>query len=599
MTMGGREAGGDKIQWTRLDQPWYDRIVETLLLRKFRGIAKVEAIDGRGGDGGMDVGVTYPDGRLVIYQLKYYPEGMSGGWKPRRTEVKKSFKQAVNNHEPHEWVLVTPRNHTNSEKRFVRSLPDETPHGKRRPTSDRIGRAELDQMLIDYPEVDRWLTLDHVRHTREIFERERRAFLDSPATDLAKRISDLGELIDSTDPDWTWDFARHENMSVQALRPLHDNAAERSPIAITFGTSLDSNSSVGRAFRRSIEYGTPTQVVIPGTALTRFEISGPPIVSGLTNPQHLVVTSLPIESSPAVGMLMEIRFRADGEIVATQEGTTTEVHHGTRGITSVMSFHGGRLTVNAEIPYTESSGATTMTVGYDPHGLSPRAVAQLLETVLRLHVEQEAEFLLDGRLLTKYSRPAQEIDDNEFKEVALIWNFADDLAKVLDHSRQNMTFPDSFSVDDRVHARVARQLISGHIVASPLAQGVIGHIPEDSPINEDVRKILTTRQYRLCPAGRYVAPIAGRDFDLGEAIAVHPETWVENGSNIVEALERHENSGRHFVLRPGDDPYFFIYLADTAPHDYADRWFVGWNLDGIDEPWLDRPWLATEENQSA
>ena len=61
--MGGREADGDKIQWARLNQLWFDRIVETLLMRKFRGVATVDVVNGRCGDGGVDVSVTYPDGR--------------------------------------------------------------------------------------------------------------------------------------------------------------------------------------------------------------------------------------------------------------------------------------------------------------------------------------------------------------------------------------------------------------------------------------------------------------------------------------------------------------------------------------------------------
>ncbi len=64
-------------------------------MRKFRRVAEVDVVNGRGGDGGVDVSVTYPDGRLVIYQLKYYPEGMSGGFVGRRDKVKKSFVRAV------------------------------------------------------------------------------------------------------------------------------------------------------------------------------------------------------------------------------------------------------------------------------------------------------------------------------------------------------------------------------------------------------------------------------------------------------------------------------------------------------------------------
>ncbi|WP_238556750.1 hypothetical protein, partial [Gordonia terrae] len=148
-----------------------------IVMRKFRRVAEVDVVNGRGGDGGVDVSVTYPDGRLVIYQLKYYPEGMSGGFVGRRDKVKKSFVRAVKEQEPHEWVLVAPcSNFTTPEKGYIRRLPEAfTPAGKRRPTVGWMGRAELNQMLIDYPEVDRWLTLNHYRRTRQIFEQEQTA----------------------------------------------------------------------------------------------------------------------------------------------------------------------------------------------------------------------------------------------------------------------------------------------------------------------------------------------------------------------------------------------------------------------------------------
>ncbi len=175
--MGGREADGDKIQWARLNQLWFDRIVETLLMRKFRGVATVDVVNGRGGDGGVDVSVTYPDGRLVIYQLKYYPEGMSGGFVGRRDKVKKSFVQAVKEQEPHEWVLVAPcNNFTNPEKSYIRRLPEAfTPEGD-------TGDGEV----CDH---------DPFQRPPQPGARELRAWLRSGAGVLAPHVSAVGTAV--------------------------------------------------------------------------------------------------------------------------------------------------------------------------------------------------------------------------------------------------------------------------------------------------------------------------------------------------------------------------------------------------------------------
>lgn len=598
--MGGREAAGDKIQWTRLEQPWFDRIVEALLLRKFRGIADVEAVDGRGGDGGIDVSVTYPDGHLAIYQLKYYPEGMSGGHKPRRTEVKNSFKQAVKKHEPNEWVLVAPRNYTNPEISFLRGLSNATPDGKRSPTIKWVGRGDLDQMLIDFPEVDRWVSLDHVRRTREIFEWEKTAFCDSPASDLARRVKNLGEVVDSTDPDWTWDFARNFGLSTQTLRPQHDNAADRSPISINFSTAFDTDSPDERALQRSIEFGSPARIEIPKDALTMFEVSGPAIVRGLPDPDLLVITSLPVDNIPAVGMLMEIRFLDGGELAATEEGTVTKVYRGTRGISSVMSFCRDRLTVTAQIPYETSPGPTTLEVEFKLQGLSPRAVSDLLDTAFLLRTSKEVELHIDGRPLARYARSTAECNEGErdSTELFMIHRFAEDLAFVLAHTRQNMTFPSSFTVNDRVHARVARLLIEGYIVASPLARGIHASLADGTSLTPELRATLTRRLDARWPAGPYSAPIVGRTFNLGQSLTLHPETWIENGAAALEALEHGESSTDRLVVRPGDDPYFFVYLPEANPGGHSGRWFAKWNLDGVEEPWLDRPWLEFEDPET-
>lgn len=214
---------------------------------------------------------------------------------------------------------------------------------------------------------------------------------------------------------------------------------------------------------------------------------------------------------------MEIRFLEDGEVVAAEEGTVTEVRQGTHGLTSVMSFCGSRLTVAAEIPYRATSGqASSMDVGYKIRGLSPRSVAELFKVLLGLRTSKEVEFHIDGRFLTKYGRSSDEVDneDPDLKEQLMVYRFAEDLAAVLAYTRQSMTLPNGFSGNDRVHARVARLLLDGHIVASALARGVRGRLPDSAEPTQEIRNTLTERRNIHWPAGRYTAPIVGRNFDF-------------------------------------------------------------------------------------
>jgi hypothetical protein len=62
------------IEWDRIGQPGFDRIVEALVHRMYDASALVEVVNGRGGDDGIDIKVTHQS-RVRIFQLKYYLDG--------------------------------------------------------------------------------------------------------------------------------------------------------------------------------------------------------------------------------------------------------------------------------------------------------------------------------------------------------------------------------------------------------------------------------------------------------------------------------------------------------------------------------------------
>ena len=124
--------------------------------RRFKTAATVRVLDGRGGDGGIDVEVVTNDGRRRIFQLKYFPGGFSGGWgDSRRPQITKSFKKALE-HSPDEWTLVVPRVLTASEDKFVKGLNG----GQEPPTISVAARDELDSWVADDPSLDEYLQRD-------------------------------------------------------------------------------------------------------------------------------------------------------------------------------------------------------------------------------------------------------------------------------------------------------------------------------------------------------------------------------------------------------------------------------------------------------
>ncbi|MFI1415678.1 hypothetical protein ACH4Y0_38040 [Streptomyces sp. NPDC020707] len=96
------------VEWERVGQPGFDRIVEAVVRRVYDATARLEAVNGRGGDDGIDIKATH-DSRVRVFQLKYYPDGFpTTAHKGRRTSIRQSFARAMRAG-PQEWVLVVCR----------------------------------------------------------------------------------------------------------------------------------------------------------------------------------------------------------------------------------------------------------------------------------------------------------------------------------------------------------------------------------------------------------------------------------------------------------------------------------------------------------
>jgi hypothetical protein len=121
-------VGVEPVNFTKLPRERFDRVVEALLLAEY-GVdgTHVQVIDGRGGDDGIDVGVWDAEENIVhVFQLKHYPEGLSGKFSGRCDKVKDSFDTAWKTNQPPKWTLVIPRNPSIDEHAKVREFA----HGK-------------------------------------------------------------------------------------------------------------------------------------------------------------------------------------------------------------------------------------------------------------------------------------------------------------------------------------------------------------------------------------------------------------------------------------------------------------------------------------
>ncbi|MGO4455766.1 hypothetical protein AB4039_00260 [Streptomyces sp. M-16] len=202
------------IDWDHLTQPRFDRIVEALVHRLYAVDAEVEVMNGRGGDGGTDIKVTV-DGRVWIYQLKYFPDGFPGSYQGRRAGIKRSFRKALE-HDPDDWVLVVPCALTPSERAFVTDLGG----GAERPRIRVLDRAWLDGKLALHADLESSFIRDDLREAARDYRAER-AFLAGGTDDIGQRVGALGRRIDRLDLHWSIDLAYRNGAVVKTLRPKH------------------------------------------------------------------------------------------------------------------------------------------------------------------------------------------------------------------------------------------------------------------------------------------------------------------------------------------------------------------------------------------
>ena len=138
-----------RIDWERIKQHEFDRAVESLILRLHADSgSRPYAINGKGGDHGIDVAVDTPDGFVeIVYQLKYFPEGFSGKWGGgRKPQIMKSFNTAWPSRIQSVGSLVMPQNPQIGEWEFVNSLAKDT-----EVEVDIWGRGQLDHHLLSFP----------------------------------------------------------------------------------------------------------------------------------------------------------------------------------------------------------------------------------------------------------------------------------------------------------------------------------------------------------------------------------------------------------------------------------------------------------------
>ncbi|MFE2560247.1 hypothetical protein ACFXGT_30355 [Streptomyces sp. NPDC059352] len=557
------------IGWDRVGQPEFDRIVEALVHRLYDDTAEVQAVNGRGGDHGIDIRVVSGN-RLRIFQLKYYPDGFAASMKGRRPSIKKSFERAMD-HGPYEWTLVVPCTVTDSERAFIEGLAV-----GRNLTVRIMDRAELDDRLAAHSDIEASFTRDQLFEAAKVYGQEK-AILRRGPKDLAERVQKLGRVADEVDPHWTMDFAREGDRVIQTLRGKHPRAHEVSPISLTFtGRSRGLSPELSSAMTRAFGYGVAEEVVLPPEAVKHLSISGPDWLTKTF--KNVEVTWRPAGPPPGSGAPAELAFiDGKGRVTGSYAGKLSGLGSGNLGRSIDVAVPGGQIRIlnpfNSAVP-------SKLAYNFSLEGLTPHDAMKAVRLRRRLLEGGDFQVTVDGQIAGAGQLPHVATPD-VLRRLDQLHLFVEDLDVVQRHTDQYFPVPFELPAVDRIALRMARLLIDGRCVASPFSRTLT--ITVTGAEDPSMRQLLSGQPQSV----RLTSPdcavqIAGRSLELGNACMFHTRVVAQDGPSALAALD----SGaveKEIILRPADNERFRMFLTDT-PDDGLPLTPTPFDLDGYPEP---------------
>ncbi|MEU8993125.1 hypothetical protein AB0C98_43235 [Streptomyces sp. NPDC048558] len=558
------------IEWDGIGQPSFDRHVEALLYRMFDGgSGRVIAVNGRGGDAGIDVQVTTDVG-LRIFQLKYFPDGFPGSLKSRRSSIKKSFNRAMQ-HAPVEWTLVVPCTLTASERTFVDNLPNGRPV-----TVSVLDRPGLDGGFAEHADLEASFTRDQLREAARDFNQEQALLLGG--NDLVERVRALGSRADNVDPDWTWDFARRGKSVVRTLRAKHPLAHEASPITLRVTGRADAMSAdLTAAITRALGFGIAEEVTLPPAAVESLTIDGPAwLAETVTSP---MLIWKPVSTVERAGAPVEATFLdTSGTVAARYAGRLNTVGSGGLGASIDADINGAQLQMM--LPF-DTTAVATLRYSFALEGREPADAIKVLRLHQRLLLGGDLRLTVNGQYGGSGRLPATGSPD-DLRQVERLLLYLADLDVVQRQCEAYFPAPLTYTAQERIDVRVARLIIEGRCVAYPYARTLTLILNgRDDPT---ARRLLSDEPQglRISPPG-FEITIGGRSLDIGAVHLFHTRLTIENAREAFAALRSGQGAGKKILLRPDRGEHFRIFLAGSND-DGQPLLPTPLGLDGLTEP---------------
>lgn len=564
------------IRWDRLDEAEFNQLVEALLVAEYtRDGLRAQAIDGRGGDGGIDVDVRVERTQQLtqIFQLKYFPEGFSGGFKQRRSQIKHSFDAAMSEAPP-VWTLVFPKNPTINERKVVGAM------GSSQKVRIRImGAAELDGLASKHPLISRHAARNEAVEVLREINRPEAAL--TKAGDLRLEVQRLQNRLDGRSSYWgTAITTEPDGTYVETLYAKRDDAQEREPLSVTFKAEFtNSDSELHKQFDDKMKFGGSGMLVLPERVIKEFRRDGPEWFEDVSTGGVLEIRDVTEHQSQPVKV--ELYDDHDRKL-AQLPGVTKAIDRGYGGASVETVLRGG-LDMRWRFSDDFEEGGS-VTLNFEPAGSTPREVRQALRFVNALGPNTQVR-------LTVAERPALKVniaDELAFGPDQELVELVEDLCAIEDQLDVTFRFPaDGADVADRIWARVIVRMLEGKPVPMPFTNSFTGTL---SGTKDQGFDLMLTKGVAVCVSNpAWELEIFGETLHIGEVWIYSHHVTVANGTEINQAFAAGTAAGMKIELRPINNEPFLIYdprRLSTDPNATVGAY--AWGLTGIEEhPQLD------------
>ncbi len=568
---------GRSVTWEHLGEPVWTRLIEVLVTSHHAETdpsGVVTPIDGRGGDGGIDILVKTGDGRTVVYQLKYFPEGFDGkAWGKRREKVTSSLKTAGKTYpDLDEWVLVYPARPTPSGTVFISKLKPENVNTK----VTVWHRSRLD-----------WLCGQHPRQVDAVL-REEEYFLDnlkalnaeqavlSTTSDLDARLARLGRLTEEVSTDWAIDFSKTPHGTVQVLRAKNPTAHLTSPIRINFAVSSD-DEDVAARWRRAVGFGAPGTVSVPGHLVHGFSVDGPAWLAIAGDLKSVELTTVPQPPPPGAPGI-RIDLSRDDSSLGRFMGKPRSWGKGVEGSALTVGFAD---LVDLEFLLPEAlvtgQGKGAMTVAVDLTDPSVRQARDAARFLLNLNAATSMMIEVNGHgPLGRVEDMKPLFDEDYVAELTSILETCDDLLKIGEDLGTEFVFPTEISDWERVHIRSLRLMLEGKWVAAPPGAARATFTYTGGSADESGPSLSAGDAVQvLVPFKEASLEVLGQDFAIGTHMLWHPSMRLDPMPDEDLVI------GQEYTMQATDGTPFRRALDERRDGDESQ--VTPWALTGIPE----------------